>query len=94
MARGAVVEAAEAMLVGRGLEIAERIAALEAELAGLRGQIVGIDITWVPGIKPRPIKLPRQLAAAFPTTSRAGAESRWATCLKGLIADPEAPLPG
>jgi hypothetical protein len=88
-----VTEAAEAVIVGAALGIADRIAALESELAGLRGQIVGIDITWVPGIRSRPIKLPRQLAAAFPITSRAGSETRWADCLKGLLADPEARLP-
>jgi hypothetical protein len=92
-AEGVVVEAASAVIVGAALVIADRIAALEAELAGLRGQIVGIDILWVPGVKPRPIKLPRQLAAAFPVTSPAGAESRWTDFLKGLLADPEARLP-
>jgi hypothetical protein len=91
-AEGAVVEAAEAVIVGVALGIADHIAELEAELAGLRGQIVGIDILWVPGVKPRPIKLPRQLAAAFPVTSPAGSEQRWTACLKALLADPEADL--
>jgi hypothetical protein len=92
-AQAAITGAAEAVIAARALEIADRIVELQTELAGLRGQLRGLDILWVPGVRPRPIKLPRQVAALFPTTSPAGSEARWAAALKGLQSDPEAPLP-
>jgi hypothetical protein len=88
--RAEITLAAESVIVGRALEIADRIVELQTELAGLRGQLRGLDITWLPGIRPRPIKLPRQVAALFPTTSPAGAEQRWTAALRALINDPEA----
>jgi hypothetical protein len=91
VSRVAIALAAEAVIIARGLEIADRIAVLKAELGELRRELGGLDVVWIRvGDRPRAIKLPRRLAALFINVSPAGAEQRWAALLRALQDDPEA----
>ena len=42
-----VLEAAEAVIIGRGLEIADRLAELDAERDALRRKLDGLDRVWI-----------------------------------------------
>ena len=90
-----VVEAAEAVVISRGLEIADRIAEKEAELEALRGTLAGLDRVWLSGTAvpaPRAVALPARLKRAFNGVISESAGS-WDAWFKALLVDAEAPLP-
>ena len=90
-----VLEAAEAVIIGRGLEIADRLAEIDAERDALRRKLDGLDRVWItiPGVPvPRLVQLPQRVVRAFGGVISDSAGS-WAACLAALQMDPEAELP-
>ena len=90
-----VLEAAEAVIIGRGLEIADRLAEIDAERDALRRKLNGLDRVWIttPGVPvPRRVQLPERVVRAFGGVISNSAGS-WAACLAALQTDPEAELP-
>jgi hypothetical protein len=90
-----VLEAAEAVIIERGFEIADRLAEIDAERDALRRKLDGLDRVWItiPGVSvPRLVQLPERVERAFGGVISASAGS-WAACLAALQTDPEAELP-
>ena len=90
-----VLEAAEAVIIERGLEIADRLSEIDAERAALRRKLDGLDRVWttIPGVPvPRLVQLPERVVRAFGGVISDSAGS-CAACLAALQTDPEAELP-
>ena len=90
-----VLEAAETVIIDRGLEIADRLAEIDTERDALRRKLDGLDRVWItiPGVPvPRLVQLPQRVVRAFGGVISDSAGS-WAACLAALQMDPEAELP-
>jgi hypothetical protein len=87
-AQRAVSEAAVAVVIDRGLRLADLVAVAEREADRLRSALLGIDRPWIDG---KPIKLPTKIVNAL--AGRIMGAGGWEAALAGLRADPEAPLP-
>jgi hypothetical protein len=85
----AVADAAQAVIIGRGLQIATEISEAEAALADKRGTILGIDRVWHNG---RAIRLPGRVVSVMGGRIMAG-DGSWERVYRALLDDPESPLP-
>jgi hypothetical protein len=81
-----VGEAAVAVVIGRGLELAEEVEAAMQAVSAARTRLAGLDRIWLNG----PIKLPHRVIRALGGTS-AGV-GPWGDALKALAVDPDAAL--
>lgn len=80
-----VEQAAQAVIIDRGMVLAEAVSAAAAHLAALRQQLAGIDRIWINGAA---IRLPPRLAEALGGIS--GSAGGWDQHFRRLIEDPEA----
>jgi hypothetical protein len=83
-----VSDAAQAVVIDRGLQLAAEIEAAVAHLAALRAGLSGIDRLWVGN---GPVRLPGKIVRCLGGVS--SSSSGWDQRLKALVADAEASLP-
>jgi hypothetical protein len=88
MAERQVGEAAQLVLVGRGMDLAQEIDVAMQAVTQLRSRLAGLDRVWLQG---GALRLPSRITRALGSVS--GTANGWDAAYRQLLADPEAALP-